>query len=276
MQALQGILKTVYEYRASYPSQLTPDLVSAATANMKSDKATTELPPSTSTIAPDAEQPVRLTRDACQGRLAEFQGFCPGTIAYRNGILIPGDTNLGFVQFKEKLYCFASEPILLRFMENPTELLEAMLSIVRKRSELINLLDLTSHFPSVVMRRLLVGLYDETAPPPEIPAFADAQTETVLHIVEKNIDYNYDWNEWALRRKAIQLTNLRYKKTHSAQTDLSHFRRENETQTYLPKTQGTQQDHSTGTNPIRHMQYVAGLRGHPDQKMTVMNMTLEI
>ena len=86
----------------------------------------------------------------------------------------------------------------------------------------------------------------------------------VLHIVEKNIDYNYDWNEWALRRKAIQvgpktcvlltkamlcaqrddslsgsiicidlcgmikilcqLTNLRYKKTHSAQTDLSHFR----------------------------------------------------
>jgi hypothetical protein len=27
----------------------------------------------------------------------------------------------------------------------------------------------------------------------------------VLHIVEKHIDYNYDWNEWSLRRKAIQV-----------------------------------------------------------------------
>jgi hypothetical protein len=57
---------------------------------------------------------------------------------------------------------------------------------------------------------------------------------------------------------------------------LSVARRENETQHYAPKEQGTQQDHSTGTNPIRHVQYIAGLRGHPDQKMTVLNATLEI
>ena len=43
------------------------------------------------------------------------------------------------------------------------------------------------------------------APAPTIPSFADASTETVLHIVEKHIDYNYDWNEWSLRRKAIQV-----------------------------------------------------------------------
>jgi hypothetical protein len=33
---------------------------------------------------------------------------------------------------------------------------------VRKRPELINLLQLSTHFPQVVMRRLLVGLYDDT------------------------------------------------------------------------------------------------------------------
>ena len=37
-----------------------------------------------------------------------------------------------------------------------------------------------------------------------------------------------------MRRKALQMADLCNRRTHSTQTDLSHFRRENETQTTLP------------------------------------------
>ena len=53
----------------------------------------------------------------------------------------------------------------------------------------------------------------------------DASTETPVHFVEKHIDYSYDWNEWQLRRKALQVVNLRKCRTVSQQTDASHFRR---------------------------------------------------
>ena len=41
---------------------------------------------------------------------------------------------------------------------------------------------------------------------------------------------SYEFSEWALRRRALALTNLRRKSTHSGQTVDSHFRREAETQ----------------------------------------------
>ncbi|CAB1435282.1 unnamed protein product [Pleuronectes platessa] len=63
----------------------------------------------------------------------------------------------------------------------------------------------------------------------------ESSTQTDLHPVGTNIVKSYEWNEWELRRKAIRQANLRTKVTHSAQTDLSHMRRENITQTWLPK-----------------------------------------
>lgn len=33
----------------------------------------------------------------------------------------------------------------------------------------------------------------------------DADTATPTHFVERHIDPTYDWNEWSLRRKALQL-----------------------------------------------------------------------
>jgi hypothetical protein len=49
------------------------------------------------------------------------------------------------------------------------------------------------------------------------------------------MDRSYEWNEWAARRRVLALTNLRQKRTHSQQTQLSHYRREQKTQvrTYL-------------------------------------------
>ena len=51
-----------------------------------------------------------------------------------------------------------------------------------------------------------------------------------MHFVEHHIDYSYEWNVWALRRRALALANLRQKRTHSTQTGLTHFKRDAESQ----------------------------------------------
>jgi hypothetical protein len=100
------------------------------------------------------------------------------------------------------------------------------------------------------------------------------QTDT--HPVESYIDKTYEWNEWALRRRALMLTNLRTKQTHSTQTKDSHFRRDNATQHYHAKDSTTNTTRSTGTVPRRESNYVTGLRGHPDEKMHVVNICLDL
>ena len=100
--------------------------------------------------------------------------------------------------------------------------------------------------------------------------------QTPTHFVEKHIEPKYDWNEWSLRRKAIQLANLHTKRTHSTQTNQSHFRRESESQVYLPKSGVTQTATDRGTRAVQHLQYVSGLRGHPDQEMNVVKVSVDL
>ena len=55
-----------------------------------------------------------------------------------------------------------------------------------------------------------------------------------------------------MRRKALKLANLRKCVTNSSQTKLSHFRRENETQVYLPKENVAQTKRDGETNVPNH------------------------
>ena len=43
----------------------------------------------------------------------------------------------------------------------------------------------------------------------------DKGMETPTHFVEKHIEPNYHWNEWDLRKKALQMANIRKKQTVS-------------------------------------------------------------
>ena len=97
-----------------------------------------------------------------------------------------------------------------------------------------------------------------------------------MHYVEKLIDPNYEWNEWALRRRALALTNLRQKKTHSSQTSKSHFRREVETQVYLPKDNDAQTTISASQSMPRHIRHIHGLRGDSKTKMNVVEVKLDL
>jgi hypothetical protein len=74
----------------------------------------------------------------------------------------------------------------------------------------------------------------------------------------------------------LQLANLHTKKTHSTQTVMSHFRRESEAQVYLPKSGVTQTPVERGTKPQKHLQYIKGLRGHPDQRMEVVKVDIDL
>lgn len=39
----------------------------------------------------------------------------------------------------------------------------------------------------------------------EAPLKVEAATQTVTHVVERLIDVNYEWNEWALRRRVSEV-----------------------------------------------------------------------
>jgi hypothetical protein len=63
----------------------------------------------------------------------------------------------------------------------------------------------------------------------------DKGVETPTHFTEKNFDPNYYWNEWELRKRAIQMANIRKTQTRGDQTTLSNFRVDSDAQTYLKK-----------------------------------------
>lgn len=95
-----------------------------------------------------------------------------------------------------------------------------------------------------------------------MPLTKEVGVGTPVHFTETHvIDLNYHWNEWELRRRALKLVNLKSCTTHGTQTDASHFRREMDTQVYLPRESDTQTTRSRGTNPPIVTTYVTGLRG---------------
>ncbi|DAZ99505.1 TPA: hypothetical protein N0F65_005377 [Lagenidium giganteum] len=201
----------------------------------------------------------------------EYQGFCPWTIVERGGLLLPGDPSLGVVQYRNAYHVFVNERALGEFMIHPRRYLQGVYKLGARYPALIYLLRLQDHFPNTNLSSLLKlcsklqtgtssGTVHPLLAPPQLLK-VDASTCTPTHFVDKHIDYNYDWNEWNLRRKAIKIANLRHCKTVSCQTNLSNFRREVDSQVYLPTDSETQTGKEQGTNPPRVVTYFAGLRG---------------
>jgi len=195
-------------------------------------------------------------------------GFCPVTIVKRNGILVPIDPSHGYLEYKDRLYGCASKDELNEFAASPEEYLKETHLIVKKTPELIALLNLEDDFPGNTVLRAVELMKD--------PLGCEFGVQCPTHFVEKHIDPQYDWNEWSLRRKALQLANIRQKKTHSMQTDASHFRRDTETQVYHMKTSSTNTAVNKGQSMPRKVKYVQGLRGGPDVQVNVVTLDLDL
>jgi hypothetical protein len=226
-------------------------------------------------LSSDSAEPVHVFRSD-NPEIVEMSinlaSYCPVTIVERDNLLLPGNPANGLVLYKGKLYSFVGVEALHKFMKDPTKYIEGVLLGARRAPELINLLNLEQHFPNNVLKRFLGDFGGDAG----MPKTAEIECQTPTHFVEKRIEPKYDWNEWSLRRKAIQLANLHNKLTHSTQTHHSHFRRESETQVYLPKAGVTQTATDRGTRPVQHLQYISGLRGHPDQEMTVVKVDVDL
>ena len=92
------------------------------------------------------------------------------------------------------------------------------------------------------------------------PLMVDKGLNCPTHFIEKYIDPNYNWNEWDLRKKALQMANIRRKVTVCTQTELSNFRIDNESQVWLPKENETNTGVNSGTNTVLEKTYIVGLR----------------
>lgn len=215
------------------------------------------------------------------------------------GVLIAGDPSLGVVRWRNRHVVCCNEEAFQRFMRNPEYYTGRIAQLAVRNFELVHLLQLLAmhSFPEASLPALIQYDGDVGAAAAAVTAAAggpltrgegaptpggegDAQTlvrlsknghrlvdaavETPVHFVERHVDPHYRWNEWDLRRQALQIMNLRGCKTQSAQTDASHFRRDNATQVYEPREMGTQTGISVATNTMRTVRYVTGLRGHPE------------
>jgi hypothetical protein len=216
---------------------------------------------------------VRLTVENASNFLQlplDFQGFCVHTLVTQNHLLVPGNPALGVVRYAGRYCVFANERGCAEFCAEPDRFFGSVREVCYKRPELIHLLRVHEDFPKSSLHTIIQLTAGRQA-----VMQADAGTETPLHFQESHIDKNYEWNEWSMRKKALHMADIRRKCTHSTQTALSHFRRENESQIYLPRDAATNTQKSTGTNPPILKKYYTGLRGEP-QPMKVVEVKFDL
>ncbi|NWX54198.1 CF206 protein, partial [Promerops cafer] len=211
------------------------------------------------------------TTDNFDQLLIQYHGFCAHSIGVK-GITLPGNPAIGILKHKEKYYVFSSKEAAYIFAQDPDKFIQLNIEKAKKYAELIQLLELHHQFEYLVPHgQARKASKASMKPPPK----HDSGTQTDTHILPPTIVRSYEWNEWELRRKAIKLANLRRKLTHAMQTDLSHMRRENFTQVYLPKDVGTQTKRDDSSNVPKPQIFLKGLRGasSPTTHMVTVDLT---
>lgn len=87
----------------------------------------------------------------------------------------------------------------------------------------------------------------------------------------------YQWNQWVIRRQALALANLQAKVTKSAQTARSAFRRDNDSQFWLPKIAMAQTPYNKSQGMPKKLRYISGLRGDPvSMEFSVVSLELDL
>lgn len=115
-------------------------------------------------------------------------------------------------------------------------MLFSIIEVARTNPELIHFLD---KFDDLKIHRNELHYVGSRTSASLITA-KDVETQTETHPIPSNIDKNYHWNVWDLRRRAIGLANLMKCETNSSQTNISYGCFQANTQTYSSKTGETQ------------------------------------
>ncbi|XP_067882747.1 cilia- and flagella-associated protein 206 [Heterodontus francisci] len=186
--------------------------------------------------------------------IMQYRGFCAYTFGARHGLLLRGNPNIGILKYQEKYYTFSSKEAATAFAQKPDYYIAIAAEEAKHSAELIQLLELHQQFSSITP-------YSKAVKCVKPATKCDSSTQTDTHILQPNLVKSYEWNEWELRRKAIKLANLRQKVTRYMQTNLSHMRRDNTSQVYLPKNKAIQTKRENSSNVPKPQVFYAGLRG---------------
>ncbi|KAJ7403715.1 UPF0704 protein C6orf165 [Willisornis vidua] len=211
------------------------------------------------------------TTDNFNQLVIQYRSFCAHAIGVK-GLTLPGNPAIGILKHKGKCYVFSSKEAAYTFAQDPDKFIQLNVEKAQEYAELIQLLELHHQF-EYLLPHAQARIADKCLMKPI--AKCDSSTQTDTHILPPTIVRSYEWNEWELRRKAIKLANLRRKLTHSMQTDLSHMKRENFTQVYLPKAVGTQTKRDNSSNVPKPQIFLKGLRGgsSPTTHMVKVDLT---
>ena len=157
--------------------------------------------------------PPKSSTTRSKGDLAALSGFCPVALASGQGFVIPGNPRLGLVRFAGSHYACSTASRAQQFGQNPSLLLAAVDRIVKENPCLEHLL---RYAP------VEEGESKRTASRSSNP------TQTPVHMVESRQDPSYKWNEWDLRRDALNMARMASGSlhSHSVQTETSAYRRE--------------------------------------------------
>lgn len=210
------------------------------------------------TYSPFERTPVRLVDAAAA--VFRLDGFCPACLA-QGGRLEVGSFAVDLLRCRadNEFYILCSRGCLNAFLAEPQDVLSAVEEVKKKCFWLPFLLE-----RQVLQRRLFyLGTLDR-----QDTALANMRREvgvqTPLVFADAGADTDHCWNEWDLRREALQLHNIRKKQTTSVQTTVSVFKTDAETQTWGREEASTMTGAERGTNPMWPRNYILGLRAAPD------------
>ncbi|CAL8315117.1 unnamed protein product [Lota lota] len=200
----------------------------------------------------------------------QYRGMCGFSLASRDGLLLPGNPSIGVLKHQDKYYVFSSREAAEQFSSSPDDFTSRVAERARSCPELIQLLELHQQFTRATP-------YSEMALGGTLLMKAvsrsESGTQTDTHLLEANLVTTYQWNEWELRRLALKLANLQTRVTHSTQTDLSHLRRENNSQTFPPRDTACQTTRDSETNVPKPLVYLTRLRGRHDSPVVKTDLT---
>ncbi|KXJ25361.1 cilia- and flagella-associated protein 206 [Exaiptasia diaphana] len=205
----------------------------------------------------------------------QYRGFCGWSLVAYDRLLILSNPAIGVLRYQDNYYAFRDKQAAYEFSNAPDSYIKGVAEAAKKSPELIQLLELHTQFASITP----YTQFRDQGRMIEAPITkCDSGTQTDTHFMETNIVKSYEWNEWELRRKALKLANLRTKITHSVQTNLSNFRRDNVSQVYLPKDEITQTKRDNSSNVPKPSRFIAGLRGCNSTKttMNLVDLTLDV
>jgi hypothetical protein len=209
----------------------------------------------------------------------DYEGYCLPSLVDGAGAVVPGNPELGIVQFNGQSLCFSTRGRMQSFVEAPEKYIAALPALCAQFPCLLGLLRY-EQLPHSSLQGILrgtagvelsgqalqadvaVGTPVHFERPGHAGAFPGVLSSTTAH---SYIDPDYEWNEWKMRSRALHLADIRKRTTTASQTALSALRRDNASQVYLPKEKATSTGVSQGTNPPRWKRYMTGLRGETQE-----------